>query len=713
MLPADDRMDALTEAIVSVRRRMDSIDRRLARMEAARGIAAEPQQVEPPPLPPPLPPPPIEQAPEPAAPIEPRPLFPPPVEPVPEAEAETAAEPESTRALETRVGLTWINRIGVVTSVLAVAFFFKYAVDSHWIGEAGRVMLGVAAGLAMLAFGERTWRQGHRIYAQGITATGIAILYLSFWAAFQLYHLEQVPQSFAFLLMMMTTALAGALAIHYGAVAISILALLGGFLTPILLSTNVDRPWSLFSYLLLLDVGAMVVARTQRWRALGGLALAGTAVLYASWFSERFNSEKQLVAAVFALVYYALFAVAVESDAALVVSQLLANMAILAIWAPPAAASLWFALALAAAGLELAERRRQPLAQVAAFGAFWGLAALWRLGPSTTQHMGETVLVFTAGFLLFLGWVAWRLLIKRFETRTQDLAIVVWNGAAYFGLTYYLLDPEYHAYMGLFAAALAGLHLALGLRLWNTQPEDRRDVRPVLLLIGVALTFLTLAAPIQFSSYQITMAWAVEAAALVWIGIRTGAGRLSYAGLAVFVLTLARLYAVDSWIYDHPSDYHLLANARFLTFLTAAVSMWLSARWLRTGVTALSPYVAGHFVLLWALALEILGWAERSTPAANLASVETTSISVLMAAYGAVLVALGVLTRAGVNRMLGLGLLGVVVAKLYLYDVWQLEKVYRIVAFSFLGVVLLATSFLYSQYRAKIESWWRDDENHS
>jgi uncharacterized membrane protein len=93
--------------------------------------------------------------------------------------------------------------------------------------------------------------------------------------------------------------------------------------------------------------------------------------------------------------------------------------------------------------------------------------------------------------------------------------------------------------------------------------------------------------------------------------------------------------------------------------------------------------------------------------------VETVSLSILMAAYGAVLVALGVLTRAGINRMLGLGLLAVVVAKLYLYDVWQLEKVYRIVAFSFLGGVLLATSYLYSRYRAKIESWWRDDADHS
>ena len=679
MPPADDRMDALTEAILSVRRRMDAIERRLARLEGA----PPPMPVEPEPIPP---------APVPVPVVEPPPFL--------AAAPEPPPEPESTRALETRVGLTWINRIGTVTVILAAAFFFKYAVDNQWSGEAGRVVLGVLAGFAMLAFGEWTWRKGHRIYAQGITAAGIAILYLSFWAAFQVYHL--VPQEFAFALMVATTAMSAALAIHYGALAISVLALIGGFLTPILLSTNVDRPWALFSYLLLLDVGAMVVARAQRWLALEWLAMAETAILYASWMADRFNGEKQVVATFFVLAYYALFAL-VECEAALAVSQILANLAILAIWAPPATTSLWLALALATAGLALAERRVWPFAQMVVFGMWWAVAA------PHDQPNGETFAAFTLGFLLFLGWVAWRLLIKRFETRTQDLAVVALNGAAYFGLSYHLLDPDYHAYMGMFAAAMAGLHLALGLRLWNSQPEDRRDVRPVLLLVGVALAFLTLAAPIQFSSYSITMAWAVEAAALTWIGLRTGARRMVYAALAVFLLTLCRLYGVDSWLQVDT----LLANARFLAFLTATVALWLSARWIGTGAEALGPYVAGHFVLLWALGLETLGQAERSTPAANLASVETVSLSILMAAYGAVLVTLGVLTKAGINRMLGLGLLAIVVAKLYLYDVWQLEKVHRIVAFSVLGVVLLATSFLYSRYRTKIESWWRDEEDRS
>ena len=63
-----------------------------------------------------------------------------------------------------------------------------------------------------------------------------------------------------------------------------------------------------------------------------------------------------------------------------------------------------------------------------------------------------------------------------------------------------------------------------------------------------------------------------------------------------------------------------------------------------------------------------------------------------------------------INRVLGLGLIGLVVAKLYLYDVWLLVRIYRIAAFAVLGALLLITSYLYSRYKEKIETWWKDDK---
>src|SRR5437899_4294518 len=125
-------MDALSEAIVRLLRRQDRTEQRLARIEQALGISATPA---PPPQPEPVAEP--SRSPEPLeAPLSAAPVPPPPVIP-------TATVSERPRKIETTVGLTWVSRIGAVTLVLAVAFIFKYAIDNQWIGEAGRVSLGI------------------------------------------------------------------------------------------------------------------------------------------------------------------------------------------------------------------------------------------------------------------------------------------------------------------------------------------------------------------------------------------------------------------------------------------------------------------------------------------------------------------------------------------------------------------------------------------
>ena len=133
----------------------------------------------------------------------------------------------------------------------------------------------------------------------------------------------------------------------------------------------------------------------------------------------------------------------------------------------------------------------------------------------------------------------------------------------------------------------------------------------------------------------------------------------------------------------------------------AAACLWAAARWMPRGRAALATYVGGHFALLWGLALEALGWTDRHAAADSLRNAESTAVSILLAAYALALVGAGVFTGTAVNRALGLGLLAIVVAKLYLYDVWSLGLFYRMAAFAALGVLLLVTSYLYSRWRQR------------
>jgi uncharacterized membrane protein len=97
-------------------------------------------------------------------------------------------------------------------------------------------------------------------------------------------------------------------------------------------------------------------------------------------------------------------------------------------------------------------------------------------------------------------------------------------------------------------------------------------------------------------------------------------------------------------------------------------------------------------------------------PPQNILSAKTVSISILFAVYALMLITAGVATRTAANRIAGLVLIGLVIVKLYLFDVWQLQRSYRISAFIALGFLLISTSFLYSRFRHLIESLLKNDE---
>jgi uncharacterized membrane protein len=591
------------------------------------------------------------------------------------------AVPQNLRRRELNFGLNWISRIAVVTVVLALAFFFEYAFENRWITESGRVLLGLACGAVAFGAGEYFFRRGQRAYGQALAAAGVAFFYLSLWAAFGLYHL--VPQLAAFGLMIATTAAAGFLAARYDSPAVALLGLAGGFATPLLLRGD-DQPWFVLSYALVLAGGAVMATRARGWRWPEVLAVVGVVVLYAS------QTPAHPFYAAFVLAWYALFALS-ETLPVFIAAEVLAPVALATIW-EPGETGLVLAGLLCAAGLAIADYRRRPTAAAGAFGGFWLAYGWWHVFAAYTP-----LLVLTAGYALFLGWALWRALARHAALRLHELAIVAINAGLYFAASYSLLQRAYPAYVGLFAVALAIAQAVAARMLW------RVDARGALLSAGAAWVILILAAPIQFAGYRVTVIWAAEAAAMAWIGVRVGERRAIVAALSVLALVVARLGFSDARMYSGAAEYALIVNARFVAFAAAAVAFWAVAWWVREGRIGMGAYATGHVVMLWGLTLEALGWAARTASPENFRSVASTAVSVVAAGYAVLLVAGGATWRHAASRMMGMGLIGLVVLKLYLYDVWLLGPFYRMAAFAILGVMLLVMSYLYSR-RSRQES---------
>jgi len=193
-----------------------------------------------------------------------------------------------TLTLEQRIGTRWILIAGIIAVVFSVGFFLKYAYDNNWIGPLGRVIIAAIGGLVALAVGEVTRRRGYGIVAKGVTALGFAILYLAVYGVYPYYKLFASPTP-AFVLYVLVTAAAMLYAVSLNEIIVAFLSLLGGFLTPVLVSTGENRPIALFTYTLILSVGAMLCALYRKWRAVNLLALVGTFLLYTGWFEKFYR----------------------------------------------------------------------------------------------------------------------------------------------------------------------------------------------------------------------------------------------------------------------------------------------------------------------------------------------------------------------------------------------------------------------------------------
>ena len=181
------------------------------------------------------------------------------------------------------IGGNWLARIGIVALVIGAGFFLKLAFDNDWIGETGRVVLGIVAGLALLGGGEY-WQRRYPIWAQPLTGGGIAMLYLSIFAAFSLYDL--IPSVAAFGFFFLVTLAAAGLALKYESMTIAILGIVGGFITPLLLRDKLPDERLLIAYVLVLDLGVLGLATFRNWRWFTLLGLAGSLGLFWFWYDQ-------------------------------------------------------------------------------------------------------------------------------------------------------------------------------------------------------------------------------------------------------------------------------------------------------------------------------------------------------------------------------------------------------------------------------------------
>lgn len=505
-------------------------------------------RTEPAAVPPPLPPRQPQEAPAPAA----GPVTPPaPVTPPVLAPRQVS--------LEERLGARLPVWIGSIALALAGAFLVKYSFDRGWFSPTIRVAFGVMFGVGLLGAGEWMRRSNQRV-AQGLSAAGVADLYACFLAGVHLYQL--IPPGVGFGLMALTTVVAVVLSLRQG-IMVALIGMIGGFLTPYLVRSGEGGIQGLFGYLLLLQVGLLVVARRRGWQEVGALSIGGGLLWTVVWMFGPFQGGDEIWLGLFLLLSVAGALVAglarTPQDAGV--------RPLLPVWVAVPGAILAMALVAGRGGFDTAEwgmfgliaagtlvlaRLRPDFRPLAWVAASVGIVLLGAWGTELeVEEVGRFLLTAAALGVLFGGGsyaASWR-----DEKPGQWGALSVMSGLFLFLIAVAATEGKGEQPWGAVALGVAALYLVAALPVARRRPE----MDPLLAALAVGVTtFVSLAVPLELERQWLTVAWAVEVAALVWLARRfdlpvlSGLARAVAIGVAIRLLLNASV--LDYPIGDHP-----------------------------------------------------------------------------------------------------------------------------------------------------------------
>ena len=652
-MSTDDRLDRLERRVEVLERLLRGGPRSPASPESP---AAPPRfsVLEPAPLAtPPLATPPLSApARAPASPsAPPRPTMPPGFRPAPPPRSGVSSGFD-----ERWIGQRGFLAVGVIALLMATGYLLKLSFERGWISPVMRCAGGVALGVVVGGIGWRLHAR-YRTYGAALIGAGGGIIYLSVWAACQLY--EVIPPTTGIVGLALISVAVAVIAFAINVEALGTAAALGAFMAPVLLGRNEANANLLLLYLICMASGLGLVAARRGWRltmlvvaasyfgvgtaGAGEHAipsallvygvLGGTAGLYIGlreqWWETRlltFSGGWVLIAA--------------ASD------RMTAHWPVLAAGFILSAPVWWHAL-------------RHPKALPLRIGA---TTVKPDGGGVDGWSLGEALYFFATPLLL--AWAAYGLARDRFDASPGLLPLLV---AVPYLLAGYLRPRPPFALVGVTAAAVAARAQ------WEGPPE-------IWVLLGLAVLWPTLDLRLGRSDGR-------------WYGLFTwGAALQHLLGVALIARDASDRAFLGPWalaLWGLTAVAVLLAARLFHAHAAEG-----EARLVRPGL-----WTAAGFLILFGVTGEIRRYFELesySPATADLAA--GLAVSAWWLTFAAALILVGFRRAIKPLRIAGLCVAGLAVAKVVLFDLSSLDALYRIGSVFFLALVMLSLAYVY--YRA-------------
>ena len=617
------------------------------------------------------------------------------------------------------MGRNWLAIIGALTLALGIGFFLKLSFDNNWIGDTGRILLGLGAGATLLGLGEFTKRRAP-IWSQAVTAGGAATIYMSIYAAYVLY--ELIRPDAAFYALGGVVWLAGILAVRYDSRVIGFLGIIGAFIAPVLLGPELPDVRLVLPYIAVVDLGILGVASVRNWRWFTISGWIGSYGLFAAGYAQYPETDPLL----FQAGLTAIFLIFVGATTLFHIKWKRVpgslDMALVAV-----NATAYFALTTIVLGDAYFDWLWAIAAGMAVMYGLIALVAYTRPGapPQVAMITLPIALIFLTvavplgltGVWLTTAWAA-------------QGAILIWSGFVLgrapmrgFGLGVLALSavhllsfpPEVDAAnfsifvndrFGVYAFVIAAVYMAAYLyrRYRDSTHELERETTSLLMAVASGLTLVALSLEAIFyygfgSSnvvdwevrqsamtlllLSLTWMWALYAVGLLVVGLVLDKPLARWGGLGLLTVALVKLLLIDTFLALPDAEAYIPGfNPHFITYAmvlapTAFVAyafrrrIGASAKDLREVFRAL--VAALHVLAVWGLSLEAIHYFDSQTLTDVMSNQDALdglyiALTVVWAVYGAALIAMGLQRGMRLARWGGMVLVGLAFAKLVVFD---------------------------------------------
>lgn len=614
--------------------------------------------------------------------------------------------------------------IGIAAVFIGVAFFLKYAFDNNWIGPAGRIMLGIASGIVLLGVGQFL-RKKYLEFSDFLMGGGFGLLYLSLFFAHSFYQL--ISPLTAWLLMAVVTAIAFVMSVVNATQVLAFIAIVGGFISPMLSSFGGNELLVLFAYLTLLNVCVLAISFYKKWPGLVIAALVGTAIDLWAWMAGNYREEFLAPTLAFVVITFIIFLAAAiaRSVKAKVKAGTLDFMSL----------SLGGLFVAITGYILIAPQYENLLGAAAVFVAAVYLVAAFMVNVASREDKALNIFLpgLAVTFLsvavplqfdgdaIAVAWLVESVVLYAVATIAGNRGFQV-MGAITYGLGIIALfvadidswgrykeTPIFNGEFGIFALAIVAAFAIAFMyhRYGSVTPEVQKTGVTAFVSIGSILSIL--AVPHEFRGVWIALGWFVEAAIFYMAAVQASNRNLRVAGLIAYCLALFDFFIIYA-PYSGGYDFVPVFNADFLVLVFAILLAYgISFIYRRYGSVSVDVQKRGlgafvviaNILTIYAVSSQIVFYYDlQNTVSAD--NYSNMLVSIFWALYAAGLTAIGFARRIKEVRRLGL-ILFIITAFKVVIDVWDLGQVYRIVSFIAFGVIALAASFAYAKYKDRLK----------